>query len=415
MANIKTPIRTVFDANGEAIGLSEFQFDEAVGYLNGGTGLTSLGSSGQTLAVNANRDGLEWVTGQDLQNSDELPEGSTNLYFTIPRVRSSISVNGDLTYNSSTGEISVTTYKDTDVESYLSGGTGVSFSNGVISIGQPVNSTDNVTFNDVTVDGTLNSDDITASQITVTGNLVVQGNTTTINSTEISVSDKTLLLADGSANSSIADGSGLIIDGANAQLTYQSSDDNWLFNKDLKVGGAIVASGAAGTFSDDGIYLQNKGSSIFDIGAWRDGASVAILTFSTDGGNDTEPVERMRVDSSGLEVNGSVSATNINSTSDQNLKKDIVKIDNALDKVQSINGYLFTYKDTDQRSAGVIAQEVEKVLPEVINGEEGHKTISYGNMVGLLIEAMKEQNETINVLKNRIMLLENSINNNNSQ
>ena len=330
MADIKTPIRTVFDGNGEATGLAEFQSGESVGFSHGGTGLTFLGAPGQTLAVNANTDGLEWVTGQDLQNSDELPEGTTNLYFTIPRVRSSISVNGDLTYNSSTGEISVTTYKDADVESYLSGGTGVSFSNGVIGIGQPVGSTDNVTFNDVTVNGVLNSDDVTASQVTVTGDLIVQGNTTTINSTELNISDKTLLLADGSANSSISDGSGLIIDGANSQLTYQSSGDNWFFNKDVKVGGDIEA-------------------------------------------------------------------TNFNATSDEILKRNVETISSAVEKTMKLRGVDFTWKSDGKKSMGVIAQEVEKVIPEVVQVGET-KTVNYNAIIGLLIESIKEQQKKIDEL-----------------
>ena len=67
----------------------------------------------------------------------------------------------------------------------------------------------------------------------------------------------------------------------------------------LEVSGAIVAQGAATAYTNTGLYLQNKGSSVFDVGAWRSGASVAELTFSTDSGSDAAPVERMRIDSSG--------------------------------------------------------------------------------------------------------------------
>ncbi len=89
----------------------------------------------------------------------------------------------------------ITQYADSDVEAYLSGGTGVSFSSGVISIGQAVGTTDNVTFNDVTVDGVLNSNDITAANIsidgnaTITGNLTVEGTSTQVDSTTVTVAD----------------------------------------------------------------------------------------------------------------------------------------------------------------------------------------------------------------------------------
>jgi len=70
----------------------------------------------------------------------------------------------------------------------------------------------------------------------------------------------------------------------------------------LVVNGAIVASGAVSnpsSYTDTGLYIQNKGSSIFDIAAWRSGASVSEISFSTDSGSDAAPVERMRLDKDG--------------------------------------------------------------------------------------------------------------------
>jgi len=67
----------------------------------------------------------------------------------------------------------------------------------------------------------------------------------------------------------------------------------------LEVSGAIVAQGAATAYTNTGLYLQNKGSSVFDVGAWRSGASVAELSFSTDSGSDASPVEQMRLDNAG--------------------------------------------------------------------------------------------------------------------
>jgi hypothetical protein len=67
----------------------------------------------------------------------------------------------------------------------------------------------------------------------------------------------------------------------------------------LEVSGAIVSQGAVDSYTNDGLYLSNEGSSIFKIGAWRSGANASVLTFGTDSGSDTAPVERMRIDSSG--------------------------------------------------------------------------------------------------------------------
>ena len=90
----------------------------------------------------------------------------------------------------------ITQYADADVQSYLSGGTGVTLSGaGEFSIGQAVATTDNVTFNNVTVDGVLNSNDITAANIsidgnaTITGNLTVEGTSTQVDSTTVTVAD----------------------------------------------------------------------------------------------------------------------------------------------------------------------------------------------------------------------------------
>lgn len=103
-----------------------------------------------------------------------------------------------------------------------------------------------------------------------------------------------------------------------------------------------------------------------------------------------------------VSVSSAVTATDFNSTSDRALKHDIVKIENALDKIKRVGGYTFTYNDSNNRSAGVIAQEIEAVLPEVVsqNGE-GYKTVAYGNLISLLIEAIKELESEINSLKNK--------------
>ena len=107
-----------------------------------------------------------------------------------------------------------------------------------------------------------------------------------------------------------------------------------------------------------------------------------------------------------FDVSGNVTATgNITANSDISLKDNITPIPNALDKVLQIRGVTFNRNDIEDnpRHAGVIAQEVEKVLPEVVSeGEDGIKSVAYGNMVSLLIEAIKEQQEQIDMLKEKL-------------
>ena len=106
--------------------------------------------------------------------------------------------------------------------------------------------------------------------------------------------------------------------------------------------------------------------------------------------------ERFRANSSGITVTGTV-----DSASDVILKENIKTIDNALDKVTKLRGVEYDYKDNKKHSIGVIAQEVEEVLPELVNGSE-QKSVAYGNIAAVLIEAIKEQNEVINKMKKEI-------------
>ena len=120
---------------------------------------------------------------------------------------------------------------------------------------------------------------------------------------------------------------------------------------------------------------------------------------------DSGGSNRMTLDSSGnVTYSGNVTAY-----SDERLKKDIVTIDNPIDKIKAMRGVYYKEIETDRPRTGVIAQELEKVLPEVVmdiedtdpgTGETTSiKSVDYGNMVGLLIEAIKEQQDEIERLR----------------
>jgi hypothetical protein len=98
---------------------------------------------------------------------------------------------------------------------------------------------------------------------------------------------------------------------------------------------------------------------------------------------------------------GTVTATDFIATSDSRTKNNVVTIDSALDKVLKLRGVYFDRKiEPGERRVGVIAQEVEEILPEVVHTDnDGMKSVSYGSMIGLLIEAIKEQQEVIKTLK----------------
>ena len=111
-----------------------------------------------------------------------------------------------------------------------------------------------------------------------------------------------------------------------------------------------------------------------------------------------------------LDSSGNVTYTgNVTAYSDIKFKKDIVTIDNPIDKIKQMRGVYYKEIETDRARTGVIAQELEKVLPEVVmdiedtnptTGETtSSKAVDYGNMVGLLIEAIKEQQDEIERLR----------------
>jgi len=97
-------------------------------------------------------------------------------------------------------------------------------------------------------------------------------------------------------------------------------------------------------------------------------------------------------------------------SSDIRKKKEIQIIKNAIDKIKQVRGVTFIKTDTDEtvRKMGVIAQEIQKVAPEAVATDaEGYLSVAYGNLAGLLIEGIKEQQNQIDELKQEINKLKN--------
>jgi hypothetical protein len=161
---------------------------------------------------------------------------------TTAAVASSLSISGG------TGSDTIALLTDTLV---FEGGTGVATTvtdNKVsFAIGQPVATTDNVTFNDLTVNGVFSSNDITATNVTIdgnaiiVGNLTVQGTTTTVNSTTVAIGDANITLAKDATNAAEADGAGLTVGGSGATFTYSAAFNTWNLNRDLVVANVYAA------------------------------------------------------------------------------------------------------------------------------------------------------------------------------
>jgi hypothetical protein len=104
-----------------------------------------------------------------------------------------------------------------------------------------------------------------------------------------------------------------------------------------------------------------------------------------------------------LHVSGDIYATgDITALSDMRRKTDIVTIDEALNKVEQLRGVYFKSLVNERKNVGVIAQEIETVLPEVVlTDNEGYKSVAYGNIAGILIEAIKELSEKVKILEQK--------------
>jgi len=100
-------------------------------------------------------------------------------------------------------------------------------------------------------------------------------------------------------------------------------------------------------------------------------------------------------------ITGISTALDFNATSDINLKTNIVPITNSIEKIIKINGVSFNWKETQKPSIGVIAQNIEEVFPELVSEGET-KTVNYNGLVGALIEAVKEQQKQIDILREEI-------------
>ena len=209
------------------------------------------------------------------------------------------------------------------------------------------------------------------------------------------------------------------VDGDNPQITlmYDDHASGVVWDTAIEIGRSNELShgtGAPNSVAAGGYGMSVKANSdgaFFGIEQYSSGNYRPVIAWGDDVSDSPFNVRFNNVVKFSFGYNGDFTAVgNVTAYSDIKLKENIEVIDNAIEKVQKIRGVTFTrndQKDTDKRHAGVIAQEVEKVLPEVVDyhAETDTKTVAYGSMVGLLIEAVKEQQEQIEELKSIINTL----------
>jgi len=179
---------------------------------------------------------------------------------------------------------------------------------------------------------------------------------------------------------------------------------------EVNVGTAVSAfdiQGSAGqlfsvtnNLTSGSIFSVNDVSGIPSIDVDADG-TIQLAPFSTTefvGVGTTNPTTK-------LHVIGEVTATDFNSTSDARLKTNVQSINDPLAKILQINGVSFNWIENNKPSMGVIADNIEEVVPELVNDTDP-KTVNYNGLIGLLIEVVKEQQTQIDSLNERLSRLE---------
>ena len=142
------------------------------------------------------------------------------------------------------------------------------------------------------------------------------------------------------------------------------------------------------------------------------GSGETMATFADDGAVSLyhNNAVKLATASGGVNVTGTLTAsTEVTVSSDVRFKSNIKTIDSALDKVKAMRGVYFDkHGSENKRSVGVIAQEMQEIMPEVVvtdDTEDKHLSVAYGNLVGVLIEAVKELSEEISELRNNVQTI----------
>jgi hypothetical protein len=133
-----------------------------------------------------------------------------------------------------------------------------------------------------------------------------------------------------------------------------------------------------------------------------DSATITTISFANAyGGN----IAAVNIDADSAYFTGVVNAQDFNSTSDESLKENIETLNNAIDVVNRIRPVSFTWKNNNQTAYGVIAQEVEEVLPAIVNEDKDHiKRVAYSQLIPFLIQVIQQQDLEIQKIKNVLNL-----------
>ena len=174
----------------------------------------------------------------------------------------------------------------------------------------------------------------------------------------------------------------------------------------VKKGGVTAGSGTNHSSNGWWITTDGTGSSSSGSYSWFDSYSYGptdtvyggFRWYSTYGGG-TGDAERMSIQTDG-EIHG-----NFSDTSDKTLKENFEKVELGISAIKKLNPVLFDWKDSKKRNAGFVAQEVEKVVPYIVSGKEGKKTIKVGGILSYAVKAIQELSEKVEAQEKELQAL----------
>ena len=171
---------------------------------------------------------------------------------------------------------------------------------------------------------------------------------------------------------------------------------------------SIGSRSSSGAITDD-LRISSYGALYIDLDSNNNNDAGADFVIGRHGGGTGTMSNLFSVSGETGAVISNSNITAYGSASDIRLKENIETIEDSVEKVKKLRGVTFNYKKDGSKSTGLIAQELEKVLPEVVyethdlhDEEDKYKAVRYGNIVGLLVEAIKDQQKQIDELKQRL-------------
>ena len=183
---------------------------------------------------------------------------------------------------------------------------------------------------------------------------------------------------------------------------------------DVRVSGVITATTFVGTLAGAASSTTNipnltgaitSVNTTTSLGSFTSLQLLTALTDETGTGSNVfsaSPTFTGTVNVAALTASGNLSAAEYTATSDINLKENIKQVESASELVSKLEGVHFSWKETGKETIGVIAQQIEEHLPQLVQTGDTHKTVNYNGLIGVLIEAVKEQGAQIAALQAEI-------------